>query len=1076
MKQTSVQNLIINALLLVEAVLIVFFLLRMITKPRDKEAGPVVPDRELTIAEQEGETPLQPLVGNSKPVDVEPVEGIRITAAANALDKDREFKITAVDEKTWDQTEKALAEVSGEQMLFCFDLDAGMKPDEVLPGEYSLSIDLEKMGIPSILHDKISVWRQGENGLEKYTSWVKDGKLCYCSDKNSITLASLAIGSGLVTLGALGIDYLPKRFLYIADMYGSYFKKREDFTCYEVKDSYGNFNVCFRFKDSEYGDRFEAFKTSFKDYENRLKELEKKADEEVERRTKEAYRKETEDLNSFQLLFKSKSIENRCRRAIDRAAILAKYCDEDEPLKHYKEMQALPPSVLDIGEELKLANRFLTDDQKLIPQRWTLDVFLLPDGTPINNASGVLIAPYLKSYYVCLDYGRIRNKRPYKRKGEGESMLLTITHELFHYRHKKSRWVKEDDFRTEESIAGYLENAAALYFLKKGEILTSPANYAKTFLTGHFEGGAGFDPAPRENHEVFARDFNANTTIPNEAYTYADLMEYLTIKRKLPENLKAGDLLEKYSYLSSHKTNYMKWFDTTDEKVFNGYVQSFCEDALSRIYSRQNASEVRSSTPDLALEELQVSRKDPVKEMKTKKGHLITRCFYLGSKEGPFNAFIVRGNACTPEEVSFYTSSDMFKKEKNKMEYFSGDKAAYQGAYFKPNSSALPFTVVALFAPDKPEIKKVKKNYVRFVLPKADKDMVKKGYITGALVRCLSADGTERYILAQPEKFGKEVKWSIDGIGDSGFSLRVKWIRQNEDGSTYESPLSKPAAHGALPAEKEEPVTESANVGMEKDVEKKPKASQEGEEKLVIYEKVRDLPWRAVNVSLYLDELEKQELVDFDRKVCHVIGSFGWGNGVDYPYIAGQTEGMLDKGVYIHHPIKGLSVNSNVKFVETGEGYTLSGVMKESGDADGGSLKDGAYQLDVTLVFDEDLKLLKGKFEGSSKQMRKITYYRQPSSNGKNVVNYYRDNPWFPTDMVYSGSFTAEEIYSDSNSELLYYAKYDSLNMQGNWKEDAYTANKQFGEAVVEKHFSKGLSDAVSKGIKVKIELIKCED
>ena len=130
----------------------------------------------------------------------------------------------------------------------------------------------------------------------------------------------------------------------------------------------------------------------------------------------------------------------------------------------------------------------------------------------------------------------------------------------------------------------------------------------------------------------------------------------------------------------------------------------------------------------------------------------------------------------------------------------------------------------------------------------------------------------------------------------------------------------------------------------------------------------------------------------------------------------------------------------------------------------------------MTLVFDEDLKLLKGKFEGSSKQMRNIPYYRQPSSNGKNVVNYYRDNPWFPTDMVYSGSFTAEEIYSDSNSELLYYAKYDSLNMQGNWKEDAYTANKQFGEAVVEKHFSKGLSDAVSKGIKVKIELIKCED
>lgn len=1044
MKKTSVQNLIINALLLVEAVLIVFFLLRMITKPRDKEAGAIVPDRELTIAEQEEEAPLPPVVGNSKPVDVEPVEGIRITAPANALDKDREFKITAVDEKTWDQTEKALAEVSGEQMLFCFDLDAGMKPDEVLPGEYSLSIDLEKMGIPSILHDKISVWRQGENGLEKYTSWVKDGKLCYCSDKNSITLASLAIGSGLVTLGALGIDYLPKRFLYIADMYGSYFKKREDFTCYEVKDSYGNFNVCFRFKDSEYGDRFEAFKTSFKDYENRLKELEKKADEEVERRTKEAYRKETEDLNSFQLLFKSKSIENRCRRAIDRAAILAKYCDEDEPLKHYKEMQALPPSVLDIGEELKLANRFLTDDQKLIPQRWTLDVFLLPDGTPINNASGVLIAPYLKSYYVCLDYGRIRNKRPYKRKGEGESMLLTITHELFHYRHKKSRWVKEDDFRTEESIAGYLENAAALYFLKKGEILTSPANYAKTFLTGHFEGGAGFDPAPRENHEVFARDFNANTTIPNEAYTYADLMEYLTIKRKLPENLKAGDLLEKYSYLSSHKTNYMKWFDTTDEKVFNGYVQSFCEDALSRIYSRQNASEVRSSTPDLALEELQVSRKDPVKEMKTKKGHLITRCFYLGSKEGPFNAFIVRGNACTPEEVSFYTSSDMFKKEKNKMEYFSGDKAAYQGAYFKPNSSALPFTVVALFAPDKPEIKKVKKDYVRFVLPKADKDMVKKGYITGALVTYRNADGTEKYIRAGVNKFGKEVKWSIPGVGSSGFTLRVKWIYENKDGSVYESPASKPAGQGSVPEEKE-PVTASANVGKEKKNKEEQKESanpseprRDNEGKLVVYEEITEIPWKAVSVTIELP-LEGALWMGLDD--CYVPKLCVW------PPLAEEF------------PVNGyqlLNPKCEAKFEKAGEGYRLTCKQTLSGTKRKDFLEDGEYHLAVTIFFDEDLHPVKGSFDGTSNQTKIL-----PSFNKKpdGTIISIRDRR-VPSTMTYSGTFSFKD---GINGRL------ETLNMKGHWQKlRAYR-----GAELEDVDYSKTMADLEENRGQIRLGLIK---
>lgn len=1033
MNKTTLTTIILDAAIVL-AVALFMFVIRPWDKA-DRDKADYGPADELTIAQQEGIEPREPMVGNSKAVDVEPVEGIRITAAENALDKDREFKITAVDEKTWDQTEKALAEVSDEQMLFCFDLDAGMEPDEHLPGEYSLSIDLEKMGIPSILHDKISVWRQGENGLEKYTSWVKDGKLCYCSDKNSITLASLAIGSGLVTLGALGIDYLPKRFLYIADMYGSYFKKREDFTCYEVKDSYGNFNVCFRFKDSEYGDRFEAFKTSFKDYENRLKELEKKADEEVERRTKEAYRKETEDLNSFQLLFKSKSIENRCRRAIDRAAILAKYCDEDEPLKHYKEMQALPPSVLDIGEELKLANRFLTDDQKLIPQRWTLDVFLLPDGTPINNASGVLIAPYLKSYYVCLDYGRIRNKRPYKRKGEGESMLLTITHELFHYRHKKSRWVKEDDFRTEESIAGYLENAAALYFLKKGEIITSPANYAKTFLTGHFEGGAGFDPAPRENHEVFARDFNANTTIPNEAYTYADLMEYLTIKRKLPENLKAGDLLEKYSYLSSHKTNYMKWFDTTDEKVFNGYVQSFCEDALSRIYSRQDANEVRSSTPDLALEELQVSRKDPVKEMKTKKGHLIMRCFNLSSQdaktEGPFNAFIVRGNACTPEEVSFYTSSDMFKKEKNKMEYFSGDKAAYQGAYFKPNSSALPFTVVALFAPDAPKIEKVKRDYVSFKLPKPESVLVKNKYITRALVTCTLKDGSERRILASADKFGKKVKWTIEGIGEKDFSLTVRWISEGENRPVYESPDSKPAVHGAIPPAPEA----SANVGKEnkkkeekKREQKETEVKKDKEEKLVVHEEINDIPWQAVSVTLH-----PPLPATSDRTGNYEVPvNCSWARDKEYPY-----------------KWMGATISSNVHFDKSGNGYRLTCTQDDTDKqwAPGIGLEDGKYQVSITLLLDEDLNPLEGSFRGTGNQVQRIgmaePYTRVASNN------------------TYSGTFTITGAPSAN----------DPYDWEGTIKTFEFQAKYKDRVTKVDKTETKSSAD-LTKQSKVEIKLI----
>ena len=1064
MKQTSVQNLIINALLIVEAVLIVFFLLRMITKPRDKEAGAVVPDRELTIAEQEGEIPLPPVVGNSKPVDVEPVDGIRITAAENALDKDREFKITPVSDQDWDSMEKRLSEVSDEQMLFCFDLDAGMGPEEHLPGEFTFSMDLEKMGIPPILYDKLTVWRLVGDQMYKYTSWVENGKIVFRSDQNS----ALVVGCILAGLGVLvysGETW--HKHHTTGDLYKNFFTLKDDAVRYDIKDTYGDFTLYFRFTDSEDADRFDAFKDAKKNLERRTRELEEKAEAEYNRQVEEKYNAERAEWTMWQKVMGSAEAKRKARAAIDKAAILAQYQKEDILFQKYTADAALPASIIDIGEQLKVANRYLTDNQVCRPQTRNLEVNLVD-----TEHAGTSLAEYrntaTKMPYIFVNYEElVKGRTSYTRKGKGEAMLITLTHELYHHRQK----CKFLDFRTEETTAAYIETGAAKYYVEHGEI--SPDTDNETLCFTH-----------RTHYERFAMPFNHMVVIGNadEAYTYADFMDFLERKTRQKKPLMGGALITEYSYSATHAENYMKWFGIKDEKTFARYLEEFCLLHVSDIYLVLKGLEKESDR----LKPVIVSREKPIVQVPLGSpgiglSYYVAPFELMDNSKAPFNAFVSWKDVHYDHDyLSFYIGTSPGYSTVEKGEFFSGEKWWHQGACFsgKPANTVLyqSFTVVALYAPDAPVIKKVKKNYVRFVLPKADKDMVKKGYITGALVRCLSADGTERYILAQPEKFGKEVKWSIDGIGDSGFSLRVKWIRQNEDGSTYESPLSKPAAHGALPAEKEEPVTESANVGKEKDVEKKPKASQEGEEKLVIYEKVRDLPWRAVNVSLYLDELEKQELVDFDRKVCHVIGSFGWGNGVDYPYIAGQTEGMLDKGVYIHHPIKGLSVNSNVKFVETGEGYTLSGVMKESGDADGGSLKDGAYQLDVTLVFDEDLKLLKGKFEGSSKQMRKITYYRQPSSNGKNVVNYYRDNPWFPTDMVYSGSFTAEEIYSDSNSELLYYAKYDSLNMQGNWKEDAYTANKQFGEAVVEKHFSKGLSDAVSKGIKVKIELIKCED
>ena len=1025
MKKTSVPNLIINALLLVEAVLIVFFLLRMITKPRDKEAGATVPDRELTIAEQEEEAPLPPVVGNSKPVDVEPVEGIRITAPANALDKDREFKITAVDEKTWDQTEKALAEVSGEQMLFCFDLDAGMEPDEHLPGEFTFSMDLEKMGIPPILYDKLTVWRLAGDQLYEYTSWVENGKMVFRSDQNSFMILAIPPGIALVKAFAVGLvggliyKYGAEtwsKHKATGDVYKGFFTKNGDAMTYDLKDPYGDFTLYFRFKDTEYADRFETYQQSEEDFNRRSKDLVELAEREYNRQVEEKYNEERAEWTMWQKVMGSAEAKRKARAAIDKAAILAKLCEEDILLKRYAEGMQLPPSILDLCEMLKTANRFLTDNQCLRPQTCNLEVDLIQTGP-----SGVYNRTATKLPYLLINYSKMLTDGQYKRAGRGESMLLTITHELFHHRQKTHNWPAQMDFRSEETTAAYLENAAALYYIGTGEIVT---NAASALATGKYEGGEGFDPAPRENYEYFGQRFGAAVSEANPAYTYADLMEYIQHQKKEKIAVKGGTFMDRYSYASSHKSNYMKWFEIKDEAEFTKYVQGFCEENIKKIYARQSLSDVPE---DLKIQTFSVSRANPVVKAATVKGELIMRGFDIKGeevKDGRFHAFLVPGKACTEEEITFYSSADLFATDRKKgNRYFDADAFIHGGAYFKPNSSVLPFTVVALYAPDKPEIKKVKKDYVRFVLPKADKALVKNGYITGALVTFRNAEGQEKYIRAGIEKLGKDVKWSIPGVGLGGFSLRVKWICENKDGSVYESPASKPSGQGSVPEEKE-PVTASANVEKEKDVpakeDKKPVEQRDSEENLTLVEEIKDVPWEKVAFSVhFLSAVQDHQQVT--RYQCGNLGSIVWNAGGDYA--EDDRPGIVDE----------------FSFGRAREGYVLICTARHV-TSPGEFFRDashntinGEYQLSFTLVLDEDLTPISGSYQGSTHENKKLDgwYATGYLDNGMPKLNKRSSEAKYEANLTYSGAFSVSGIDAGGNCGI----NQKKSQMQGHWAE-----------------------------------------
>ena len=96
---------------------------------REKGSG-AQPDTTAQVSE--------PWIGNSKAVDIEPIEGIRITAPENTFDKDRDLKLSIVDNALIVNGIKDLLEPEGFKTLFVMELDAGLKHDEHIPGPHLL--------------------------------------------------------------------------------------------------------------------------------------------------------------------------------------------------------------------------------------------------------------------------------------------------------------------------------------------------------------------------------------------------------------------------------------------------------------------------------------------------------------------------------------------------------------------------------------------------------------------------------------------------------------------------------------------------------------------------------------------------------------------------------------------------------------------------------------------------------------------------------------------------------------------------------------------------------------------------
>ena len=814
--------------------------------------------------------------GHSKAFKVEPIEGITISAEENALDKNRKFKLTAVDDKVYDKVVEQL-DGSDVRPLMVFELDAGLKPEDRLPGDYEVTMDLDGMGIPRCLHDNVAILRgvgsDKKLAFSEYNTRVKDGKLTFRSNRNSKLILGLRHRPEFVLTSGYHMFY-KSPITYFQEACASWWSGAIEtihmyfydptYTTILVEHESGNFRLHFLFRDTEGNGRYLAYRANNWAFENRINELEKEAHRLWEAKVQKQVEKELGEYKEF-CFFKwafSKKQVDAIKAGINEEAILDSLVSIDVKNGELARIQAdpngkLPESIETIINQIIRANQYL-DTISLHKLDFFIDVFLVDDWA--IKADGLAKTYFFYDGYMFLNYPNYFKPGPDKTQ-------VTFVHELGHLRQQGYYGMKASSEAQEATIV-VLERDAARQWHKDGFFKADPES--RTTVSDLM--------TPRSTYQMFGIPLD-KTNCPDEGYTMGDAIEGIR-EGVGKEWMDMSYFIYSFIGHGPHKngwTGWIKWaLDIDDEQLNKGW-HHFGATRLYYIFDCLTHSDGQSPTAkEAATVHLDLTPSSPVahlKKLRKPRDYAVsTFWIHLPNKpkdvtEEAANVFVYCEDPGTDPYVSFYWSDWEFREYlKNKDQnvyllkpepslFYAGNRetdyvkdengnikirlqdgkrrtnyksGGYQLAAVTSSQSKGPwhnYYVVALFKPEPQKITKVKEDVITFRVPKPDKDLRKKGLVSGAEYTYTDKNGHTETFIAGPDLFGKKVKWPVADCCKSGneFSISFHWFYELDENTTCVSPESDKTEFNVgekktKNVKKEEPVKNDEKKGYWKQV------------------------------------------------------------------------------------------------------------------------------------------------------------------------------------------------------------------------------------------------------------------
>ena len=484
-------------------------------KKKDKEEEPAATTTEYVDQmedywdEEDEQVDQMPeaALGDSEAISFSPCAGVHINAKENQLFPDTEIsfeQVTDLDDPLLAQADEELQK-QYTYIVGAWKVDAGLEPDESLPGKFNVSIDLDYLEIEPENYEKVRAYRIADDGTRQmYSSKVEGNTLHYSANQNSFVVVCLIAGAVTTTV----LEGIGRNLYFISSF--------EEVFWVECDTKYADYLVEYLIKDAD-PDNYTRIQ--------RMNQIKSEQQSEVKALVEKNY-PNREDT------WKNNTIAQMVEIRLEKHQEYLKLRDE------FVSTTDVPPEPIEyVCNAIEKAYRFMGEQGIRMPL-YTVQYKLITGG----GVQGAAVARNLSPTYV--EFRMEGATVP--GSAERENLLLTLTHESFHICQNRYRTFFVDSNRFDEMAALILEEEAYEHFKTTGDITHDISE---------------FDQTPRKLWETLQVpiDQEADSSVKkwreimqDEGYTLADFVDYL--KKVTGKQVTAKMLMDNRGYWSTPTT------------------------------------------------------------------------------------------------------------------------------------------------------------------------------------------------------------------------------------------------------------------------------------------------------------------------------------------------------------------------------------------------------------------------------------------------------------------------------------------------------------------------------------------